>query len=188
MAKKSTVGSVLLDAGIITISKDRCICSCCNATGRAETLAIKHKDDCTAAQAVSSFIEHLQDDDHILPRVENPIELNTMLPYYSELGKSEYTVADAIATAMFAAATKAERVKLWKKVLDYEQSCGEFQDIKEAVLNTGLESNVDRINFRSWLIFQHVWYRKMSLLEAQHYELECEANDMNEMFTNAFNI
>ena len=66
MAKRSTVGSVLLDAGILTLNKDRCVCGCCKATGRAETLEIKHKKDCTAYQAVKSFIDQLHDDDHIL--------------------------------------------------------------------------------------------------------------------------
>ena len=122
MAKKSTIGSVLLDAGIITIAKDRCVCSCCKATGRAETLAIKHKPECTASQAVASFIEKLHEDGHILPRVENPIELNVMLPYYAEIGKDEYNAADVIATSLFAAATKDEREELWKKVETYESS------------------------------------------------------------------
>ena len=188
MAKKSTIGSVLLDAGIITISKDRCVCGCCKATGRAETLAIRHKPDCTAAQAVSSFIDQLHEDEHILPRVENPIELNTMLPYYSEIGKDEYTAAEALATSMFAAATKAERKELWQKVLKYEASCKGWPNIKDAIIERGLDTNVDRLNMKNWLIFRKVWERKISLLEAQHYEMECEANDMNEMFTHAFSI
>lgn len=188
MSKKSTIGIVLLDAGIITINKDRCICGCCKATGRAETLSIRHKPDCTASQAVRSFIEQLHDDDHILPRVENPIELNVMLPYYSEIGKDEYTAAEVIATSMFAAATQEERAKLWPKVLTYEPSCKGWSNIKDAIIKNGLETNVDRLNMKNWLIFRKVWERNIARLEAQHYEMECEANDMNEMFRQAFGV
>ena len=41
---------------------------------------------------------------------------------------------------------------------------------------------------KNWLIFRKVWERKISLLEAQHYEMECEANDMNELFREALVI
>ena len=188
MAKKSTIGSVLLDAGIITISKDRCVCGCCKATGRAETLAIRHKAGCVAAQAVSSFIDQLHEDEHILPRVENPIELDVMLPYLADCSKEEFTVAEGLATNMFATVIKADRERLWEKVLQFEPSCKDWPDIKQHVVNKGLETNVDRINFRNWLVFQHIWYRKISLLEAQHYELECEESDMRAAFAEAFDL
>lgn len=188
MTKKSTVGIVLLDAGLLTIKKDRCICNCCKATGRAETLSIKHKPECTASQAVKSFIDHLQKDDHILPRVENPIELNVMLPYYSEITREEYTVAEALATSMFAAATKGERTELWKRIVEFDQSCSGWPDIKDAVIKNGLETNVDRLNFRNWLVYRKVWERNISRLEARHYEMECEANEMNAMFADVFGV
>ena len=188
MANKSTIGSVLLEAGLITINQDRCQCGVCKATGRAETLEIRHKKDCTAYQAVKTFIDHLHDNEHILPRVENPIELNVMLPYYAELTKEEFTVAEAISTALFAAATQRDREKLWKKVTEFDPSCEERPEVKDFVFKKGLETNVDRINFRNWLVFMKVYDRKLSLLEAQHYELECEGTQMHEMFTHAFNI
>ena len=188
MANKSTIGSVLLDAGIVTINGKRCICGVCKATGRAETLEIKHKKDCTAATAVKAFIYNLHEDEHILPRVENPIELNVMLPYLSELSREEYTVADAVATSLFAAATEREREKFWKKAVDFEHTCNTRPEIKDFVVKKGLESNVDRVNFRNWLIFMHVFERKISLLEAQHYELEVEGTEMHDMFAKAFGI
>ena len=188
MANKSIIGSVLLEAGIISLNKNRCVCGCCKATGRAETLEIRHKKDCTAATAVKAFIENLHDDEHILPRVENPIELNVMLPYLSELSKEEYTVADAVATALFAAATERERDKLWKKVADFEHTCNDRPEIREHVIKKGLETNVDRVNFRNWLVFMKVYERKISLLEAQHYELEVEGNEMHDMFAHAFGV
>jgi len=188
MANKSTIGQVLLDAGIITINKDRCICGVCKATGRAATLEIRHKKDCTAATTVRAFIENLHNEEHILPRVENPIELNVMLPYLSETSKEEYAIADAVATSLFAAATEKERDKLWQKAANFEATCNTRPEIREHVIKRGLETNVDRVNFRNWLIFIKVYERKISLLEAQHYELEVEGNEMHELFTQAFGI
>lgn len=52
MAKVSLIGSVLKEAGIITIDGRRCVCGSCKATGRIDTLEIKHKKDCTAYIAV----------------------------------------------------------------------------------------------------------------------------------------
>lgn len=188
MAEKSIIGSVLQEAGIITIEKRRCVCGVCNATGRIDTLNIKHKPDCTAYQAVKTFIESLQDGSNLIPRVEDPIELDTMLPYYAEASSEEYAVADGIATCIFAAATKKDREKLRKRIEQFEPACMQRPDIIEAVMQNGLESPTDRVNFRSWLIFTKVWERRISLLEAQHYELEVEFGEMIEMFNHAFRV
>ncbi len=188
MANKSTIGSVLLDAGIIVISGKRCVCNCCKATGRAETLEIKHKKECTASTAVRNLIETLHDDDKFTPQVEKPIELDMMLPYYAELTKEEYTVADAVATAIFASATPQEREKFKKKIMEFEPTCEERPDLIATVMKKGLETNTDRINFRNWLVFKKVSEREMAKIEARHYELECEATQMQELFDHALRV
>lgn len=188
MAEKSIIGSVLQEAGIITIDKRRCVCGVCNATGRIDTLNIKHKPDCTAYQAVKTFIESLQDGSNLIPRVEDPIELDTMLPYYAEATSEEYAVADGIATCLFAAATRKDREQLKNRIQQFEPACMQRPDIIEAVMANGLESPTDRVNFRSFLIFVKVFERKISLLEAQHFEMECEATDMYELFDHAFKV
>lgn len=188
MANISIIGSVLKEAGIITIDGNRCVCGSCKATGRKETLNIRHAKDCVATQAVKSFIDSLAEDGKILPRVEHPIELDTMLPYYAEATSEEYTVADAIATAIFASATKGEREKLRKRIEQYEPATNARKDLVDFIIQNGLETNVDRVNFRNWLIYVKIWERKISLLEAEHYELECDKTRMDELFQHAFGI
>ena len=188
MATVSLIGSVLKEAGIITIEGKRCVCGSCKATGRIDTLQIKHKKDCTAYTAVKSFIESLHDDENILPRVEHPIELDAMLPYYAELTSEEYAVADGLATMLFAAATKKERESLKKRIEDFEATTQERPDLIEAVMVNGLESNTDRINFRNWLVFMKVHNRELSRLEAEHYEMECKGTEMQELFDRALRV
>ena len=188
MAKVSLIGSVLKEAGIITIDGRRCVCGSCKATGRIDTLAIKHKKDCTAYTAVKTFIDTLHADENIIPRVEHPIELDAMLPYYAELTSEEYSVADGIATLIFATATRSEREKLKKKIVEFEESTQERPDLLEAVMVNGLESNTDRINFRNWLVFMKVYNRELSRLEAEHYEMECKGTEMQELFDRAFRV
>ena len=188
MSKVSLIGSVLKEAGIITIEGRRCVCGSCKATGRIDTLEIKHKKDCTAYTAVKTFIDTLHDDENILPRVEHPIELDAMLPYYAELTSEEYSVADGIATMLFAAATRKEREKLKKRITDFEETTKERPDLIEAVMVNGLESNTDRVNFRNWLVFMKVYNRDLSRLEAEHYEMECKGTEMQELFDRAFRL
>lgn len=188
MAKVSLIGSVLKEAGIITIDGRRCVCGSCKATGRIDTLEIKHKKDCTAYIAVKTFIDTLHADENIIPRVELPIELDAMLPYYAELTSEEYAVADGIATMLFAAATKTEREKLKKRITKFEETTNERPDLLEAVMVSGLESNTDRVNFRNWLVFMKVHNRNLSRLEAEHYEMECKATEMQELFDRAFRV
>ena len=111
-----------------------------------------------------------------------------MLPYYAELTSEEYAVADGIATMLFAAATKTEREKLKKKITKFEETTNERPDLLEAVMVNGLESNADRVNFRNWLVFMKVHNRNLSRLEAEHYEMECKATEMQELFDRAFRV
>jgi len=188
MANRNTIGSVLKDAGVLTIKGDRCQCKVCKATGRAETLIVKHKPDCYAFQAVSSFIDKLHDDEFILPEVESPIDLGVMLPYYADVTREEFEAADAVATAMFAAATEKDRQALVKRVLKYEPACNSRHDLLDAVVKCGLETNSNRLDFRSWLIFMHAHERSISRLEAEHYEMECEATEVQDLFDRTFHV
>jgi hypothetical protein len=111
-----------------------------------------------------------------------------MLPYYAELTGEEYAVADGLATAIFASASRADREKLKKRIEQFDPATQQRPDLIEAVMVNGLETNTDRINFRNWLIFTKVYERNLSRIEAEHYEMECQGTEMQELFDRAFRL
>lgn len=187
MSNQNTIGAVLKSAGLITISGNRCKCTRCGATGRADTLNIKHKDDCSAFETVVAFMENLKDDKELIPDINlaYPIELNTMLPYYAELTKEEMEEAESLATAMFAEATKEGRNKLLPRLYKFEPSLSK-EKLMIGVLKKGLETNTDRINFRNFLAFIKVHTRDVNKLKTELFELDVEGKEMRDTFYYAF--
>ena len=147
---------------------------------------IKHTNGCLAYRTAASMLEDLRRSNFI-PQVENLIPQELVQDYIDELSEAEKQEAEKLANDLFAAATKADRLKLRDRIYAYDN-----HDVSSPVLQRciehGLETKVDRDNFYAFLAYLKTHQGYMDDFVLQAMEMEQERNDMAHLFDQYFPV
>lgn len=185
---------LMVFVGLNKVKENTAKCCSCGASCEVERVApgitqanIRHKKTCAAFNMVKAFMESLHGDEDFIPKVENLIDPSLLMEYYEDISRTELEDIEKLTNDMFAAATLEERKKLINKLAVYDNH-DVSTPILSRIVEKGLETPQDRVNFKHFLVYLKSHQRSVEDFMEHAFSMECERNEMSHKFDRAFTM